>query len=367
MLSSYKKIFLLGFIITILLAIPFSVYIAQKRQNTTTKAAAATVLALEPAVNPIKVGDTLTLNITLDPNSANQVSFVKLSISYDASKFATFSGSLSPNPAASNAMKIVIDDAKYDSGKATISLSIGSDPTKAITTKTTIATLQLKATDVVTPSGPNFTFDAAPATQVLSIASTDQTSENVLSSTNPATVTVTGTAAPSSTPTLTPTVTPTKVPGTTGTVAPTLPPSSAAPVCTSLTTDVATNGFTPYTISFTATGSDTDGTISKISFNFGDTAQDLTTGGGIGTSSVSAQMMHVYVTPGIYTAYALLTDSTNDVSAQQTNCTQTITIAASQSAEITSTPVPTGDNKAIFSFGALGIIITIIGGALLLL
>jgi PKD repeat protein len=134
-----------------------------------------------------------------------------------------------------------------------------------------------------------------------------------------------------------------------------------------LTTDVATNGFTPYTISFTATGSDTDGTISKISFNFGDTAQDLTTGGGIGTSSVSAQMMHVYVTPGIYTAYALLTDSTNDVSAQQTNCTQTITIAASQSAEITSTPVPTGDNKAIFSFGALGIIITIIGGALLLL
>lgn len=116
-------------------------------------------------------------------------------------------------------------------------------------------------------------------------------------------------------------------------------------------------------------GSDTDGTIRKVSFNFGDSIEDLTGGGGIGTSSVSAQMLHAYKTPGIYTAYAILTDNNNNLSTQQDSCTKTITIGGSSQPNptiIVQPPLPpTGDGKIIFGLGTLGIVLTIIGGALL--
>ncbi|OGH24130.1 MAG: hypothetical protein A3B47_04655 [Candidatus Levybacteria bacterium RIFCSPLOWO2_01_FULL_39_24] len=365
--SSYKKIFLLGFIIVILIAIPFSVYLAQKRQQTTTKAAASTVLSFEPALATTKVGDILVLNIMLDPGvgtSANQVSFVKLSINFDPAKFTTLpTDSLKPSPESSNTLTTILDGPTYDNaaGKATLSLSIGADPTKAVTTKTKIAILQLKATNSTTPTTPNITFDSAPNTQVLSIASSDQTSENVLSTTIPAKVTVTSTAV---------TITPTSIPVTSAPGSPGLPPpssSSLTPVCSILGVNGLTNGTAPYPLTFTATGSDSDGTITKISFNFGDSIEDLTTGGGIGTSSVSGQLLHTYKTPGIYTAYAILTDNTNNLSVQQPSCTKTITITGLQTSPtiITQPLPPPGNGKIIFGLGAIGIIFTIIGSALL--
>ncbi len=241
--SSYKKIFLLGFIIVILLAIPFSVYIARQRQQATSKAAASTVLSFEPASSTIKVDDILTLNVILDPGSgalANQVSFVKLSINYDPAKFVRISESdttLTPNTDLTNALTSILEDPAYTSGSISISLSIGADPTKVITTKTKIAILKLKALSVTAPSNPSsITFGAD--TQVLSIATTDQTSENVLSTTTPATITinpaVSGVGSPTPTPTIssgstsTPTPTPTSAPlssgGTTASVTADLTP-----------------------------------------------------------------------------------------------------------------------------------------------
>lgn len=212
--SSYKKIFLLGFIAMVLVAIPFSVYVAQKRQQITSKAAASTVLSFEPASTTIKVGDILTLNIMLDPGigtSANQVSFVKLSLSFDREKFTTAGASLVPNPDFSNTLTTILEDPVFESGKASISLSIGADPTRAVTTKTKIAILQLKAASTTAPASPNVTFDPAPNTQVLSIASLDQTSENVLSTTVPAKVTIISELL-TSTPTPTPTPNPLAAP-----------------------------------------------------------------------------------------------------------------------------------------------------------
>lgn len=364
--SSYKKIFLLGFIITILVAIPFTVYLAQKRQQTTTKAAAATILSFEPAKTTVKEGETLTLNIMLNPGtgtSANQVSFVKLSINFDPSKFTTLPDSLKANPESSNKLTYIIDDPKYDNtaGKASISLSVGADPTNAIKVKTKIVTLQLKATAATAPTEPNLTFDSAN-TQVLSIASTDQTSENVLSTTIPATVTVTSVTV-STTPTITP------APGKTTTESAT-ESATLAPICSTLEVDGLTNGTALVfsSLTFTATGSAQIGTVSKISFDFGDSIiEDLTTGGGIGTGSVSGQLSHAYKTPGTYTAYAVLTDNSNNVS-KQTDCTRIISISPDESAQITQAPLePPGDGKTMLSLEILGIIITIIGGALLLL
>lgn len=366
MLSSYKKIFLLGFIITILIAIPFSVYMVQQRQQTNTKAAPSTVLSIEPATTTISAGDTLDLNIILNPGS-NQVSFAKFAISFDPKAFTVVNG-LTPN-AVGNTLVSIIDEAQTDNtaGKVSISLSIGSDPTKAVTSSTKVATFRVKGIAATAPTGPNFTFDTAN-TQILSIASSDQTSENVLSSTTPSTITVTA-AAVTPSPTITTTSAPTSAPTspyTTGTPSPT---PTLIPICSSLDIDGFANGAAPYPLTFTATGSDPNGIISKVTFNFGDSTEDLITGGGIGTSSVSAQLIHTYSTPGIYTAYATMTDNDNNLSIQQINCTKTITITSTQSAQITILPSlpPTGDGNTMLGLGILGVIITIIGGALLIL
>jgi hypothetical protein len=357
--SSYKKIFLLGFILVILIAIPFSVYVAQKRQTISTKAAKSTTLSFEPTSTTAKIGDTVNLDIMLDPGT-NLVSFAKLSIKFDASKFSA--DSLAQNQTG-NALKEPIDPPQYDNtnGKATISLSIGADPVNAIKTKTKIATLQMKAKAETISTGSSVTFDTtSDNTQVLSIANADGTSENVLLSAASSATIIIAAAAPTSTPV------PTSAPVPTGS-----PSSSSAPICSILEASGPTTGVAPYPLTLTATGSDSDGTISKISFNFGDSMEDLTTGGGIGTSSVSGQLSHTYNTPGTYTAYAILTDNSNTLSAQRDSCTKTITISSANT--IPTTPPtqqplpPTGDGKIIFGLGAMGVIFTIVGGVLLTL
>jgi len=388
--SSYKKIFLLGFIIVILIAIPFSVYIAQKRQQITSKAAASTQLSFEPASKTVKVGDILRLSIMLNPGAGtppNQVSFVKLTINFDPAKFTTIpetttDGSLKASSDSSNTLTTIIEDPKYESGKASISLSVGADPTRVVTAETEIAILQLKAIASTTPTNSSITFDVASNnTQVLSIAPSDQTSENVLknnmlSTTNTATITI-DSATTTTTPTLTPTPTSALTPTPTGTSS----TPSGAPTCASLNVDRSATGTAPYSLTFTVAGNDSNGTVSKASFNFGDgPIQDITTGGGLGTNSVNAQISHAYANAGIYTAYAILTDNNNNLSAQQDSCTKTITVNAAQassgsgSTQTTTQPLPTqatlpptGPGTKILGIGAIGAVLTLIGGALLML
>jgi hypothetical protein len=371
--SSYKKIFLLGFIIVILIAIPFSVYIAQQRQQKTIKAAASTTLSLEPASTTINVGETLTLNIMLDPGTgttANQVSFVKLSISYDPANFATISGSLALNPNSPNTLTTTVEDANYTDGKTTLSLSIGADPTRAVMIKTKIATLQLRAIAATTSTGSSVRFDSAPDTQVLSIASSDQTSENVLSTTSPATIIISSALIPTIIPTSTPASTP--IPTPTGTSS-----ASIAPTCTGLNADRSLTGAAPYALTFTAVGNDSDGTVSKASFSFGDgSVQDITAGGGIGTGFVNVPISHTYSNVGTYTASVTLTDNSNNLSVQQGNCAKIITVSSGSGpltpiSTVTQPPIqiplpPTGPGEKILGIGAIGVIFTVIGGILLI-
>jgi len=390
--SSYKKIFLLGFIVAILIAIPFSVYIAQKRQQTTSQASKSTILSLDPVSSAISVGDTLTLNVMLDPGAGptpNQVSFVKISVKFDATKFEkiTDGESLAPNPdspSSPNTLTAILEGPTYEAGKASISLSIGADPTKVVITKTKIAVLKLKAIAVATPTIPNITFYDPPETQVLSIAGSDGTSENVLSTTVPASVTIaqaaagtTPTAAPAS---VNPTAALTPTPSGTSSGSASL---EVAPICSGLNVDRATTGNAPYSLTFTAVGNDKDGTISKVSYNFGDgPVQTITTGGGIGTNSVNNQISHTYNNAGSYTAYAILTDNKNNLSEKIDSCAKTITVnlataigGGSAPQTIVSIPTqvpvatlaPTGDGKTMMNLGILGAIFTIVGGAFFIL
>jgi hypothetical protein len=369
-----KKFFVIGFLVVLLIAIPATIYLVQlNTKGATTKAAPSTVLSATTTNTTITVGSIVPIDIVADPGT-NAVSVVKLTISYDSTKLSTASGGLQPN---ASAFPTILDPVTYGPCTGnfctiTATFAIGADPTKAITTKTTVATVSFKAVTATDQGATNVTF--GNATTVYSVAQADQASENVLSSTTPLALTITTasavtgsvTPADTTTPTLIPTIelspTPTTDTGTAPTTA-----TNQNPLCTSLSVDqnVATPGGT---INFTANGNSPSGTISKATFNFGDgNILDVTQNGGIGTNNVSVQQAHAYTTEGTYTATSVMTDNNNAISNTAT-CTQTITIG-SGGAIITPTTTPktlpnTGPGDTFLILGAIGTVISIIGGVL---
>jgi hypothetical protein len=392
-----KKLFLIGFIIVLLVGIPISIYFLQKQQETRTRAEKSTNLTFTPdssQTNPIQksIGDSIPLDIMVNPGT-NLVSFVKLSIQYDADKLATDSaGAFEPN---TTVFPTILEGPIYSSGKIEVTLSVGPDPTKAVQSLAKAGTITFKAL-ANTVEGQPTVVTYSSTTQVLSIGSSDQASENVLSSTTPATIviggsspTVTGTPVPIPSGTLTPTVeltaTPTIVvtntptPGPTETPTPTFTPTPTGvgsinkePECSSLAVDRETTGVAPFAITFTANGTDSDGTISKANFNFGDGAisGDITTSGGIGTNSVNIATSHEYKNAGTYTASAVLTDNSGGVS-DSASCQQTIlvqnaagTTTTPGAATNTPTMAPTGSVSTAMGIGA-AVMFLIVGGGLL--
>jgi hypothetical protein len=136
-----------------------------------------------------------------------------------------------------------------------------------------------------------------------------------------------------------------------------------------LTTDLGTSGIAPYTLIFTAEGSDDDGTISKVTFDFGDgTIEDVTEGVEIGLSTITLQKTHTYDTAGNFEANVILTDDENSIS-EATTCTVEINITDDgEGGSLTSTPTPTiaapGPGDAIVGIGILGGVLFLIGALL---
>jgi hypothetical protein len=404
---SGKKLFLIGFILILLVGIPLSIYLLQQQQETRTRAQKSTVLKFTPDSStdaPIQknIDELIPLDIMVDPGT-NLVSFVKLQIQYDSEKLAP-EGS---DAFVANAVVFptVLEGPIYSDGKVEVTLSVGPDPTKAIQTLSKAGTLTLKAI-ANTADGQPTLVTYGISTQVLSIGTTDQASENVLSSSEPATIIIGGaelsgtlapiptgtisptpeisgeptteptdTPLPTTEPTATNTPSPTFGPTPTGTISATAGPN-ISPVCNSLAVDRATTGIAPFAIVFTASGSDADGTISKVNFNFGDgdISGDITTTGGIGTNSVNVQTSHEYQNAGTYTASAILTDNNSGVSSTD-SCQQTIIVQEGSTGGTgggtpTSTMTPTPTIAATGAFDtALGIgafaMFLIIGGGLL--
>lgn len=381
-----KKLLILGAVVILLIAIPLTVYLAQQQQDIRQRAAASTTLSFAPTSSqstPIqkKVGDATKLDVMMDPET-NWVSIVKLQISYDPSKLATSSAnttcqdSLCPNLAAFPA---VLDKPVYTPGNISVTLSIGADTTKIAQTITKIATVTFETVNsTTTPTQVSF----GNATKVFSSNEIDlesQSGESVLSATSNAFIAIA--AGP------TPTPTPTPIAGT-----------NQPPVCTALKVDRTPSGATPFSITFTADGRDSDGTISRASFDFGDgPVQDTTQGGGIGTNTVSTQLAHTYNNAGTFKALAILTDDKGGISTSSAACTQTITVTPSVGAgglgsgsgtsSATPTPLPTatptetptptptliqeqlpvaepGPSNTIIGVGIVGAILSIVGALL---
>ncbi len=367
---SGKKLLLLGFIVVLLVAIPITVYLVQQQQKTEIKAAPSTILSVVDvdtgsSSKTMAVGESANFKVVVNPGS-NQVSFVKFTLTYDSTKLDVQANGFTPNEGT---FPSILQGPTYAAGSVTVTMSIGGSLDKVIQTPKEAGTLTVTA--IGSTNGATTKIDFGTP-QVLSVGATDTFNENVFSSSVPAVITIDEGATPTVTPEPTPTpapsptpgptATPTVTPGPTGT-----PSANQLPSCTSLALNSSSTGTAPYALMLTANGNDTDGTVNKVTFNFGDgQVQDVTDG--VNTGSVSVQTSHIYSTAGTFTATAAMTDNSGGVSSTEL-CTQVITINGGGGAVITiaptNTPIPTmpptGPGSAIMTFGAVGAILSVIG------
>jgi hypothetical protein len=206
-----KKKALLILVIVSAIGIPLTLLTNRTKQELRTNANASTTLSFSPEstqANPIlkNKGETFPLDIIVNPGN-HQVTFVKIQVKFDQTKLAL----VAANPFIPNtdAFPLTIEGPVITKETLAVSVSIGGDPTKAIQTTTKLGTLYLKALENTTIVPTQITFTTL--SQALSSASTDQASENVLSSTTPAhiviggNITPTGGGNPSSGPSTNPT------------------------------------------------------------------------------------------------------------------------------------------------------------------
>lgn len=362
---SKKKLLLLGFLFVALLVIPLTVYLAQQQQDARSRADKTTTLKLTPASDSVKPGSQVSFDVELLPGT-NYVSIVVLGIKFDSTKLTPVENAFELNPASG---MTTLSGPEVEDDTVNVSLNF-SDTTKVIKcdsdpcTPTKLGTLTFTVNEDATGQ-TQISFD----NELVQIRSNkpgtaDGYSDNVFLNGAPAALEITGDTEPTASPN------PTDAPDPTTTISPTSTPDDITqdtdnenPVCEDLSADVATTGDAPYTTTFTAKGSDSDGTISKVSFNFGEgTVEDVTTGGGIGTATISASLAHTYNNGGEFTASAVLTDNNDGVS-DSDSCTLTMTISGDQTdSSATVTPLPdTGPREAIVGVGAIGGILTVIG------
>ena len=367
-IPSGKKFLLVGFVIVLLIAIPLTIYLVSQQQKTTKSSVPATNLSFSPGSKSVELGENATFDINIDPGT-NSVSFVKLLISYDATKLAIDGAGFAPN---TGVFSSVIQKPVYGPGTVSVTLSIGANA-PPVTKPAIIGTLTLKSIAATETVGTQLTF--GNQTQVLSVGATDQFNENVLSTSSPATVNITQVVT---SPTPTPTLTLTPAVQSTQSATPSsneislATPASAAeaPICSSFTADRALTGIVPFNVNFTMIGT-SSATMLKATFNFGDgQVTELTQADGIGTTSLNSLTSHVYNTGGTFSAFGTITDVNGAIS-QVGTCTLILTINPSSTQSATQiTPVvsplpPTGPNNIVV-IGIIGLFIVMIGTVLLL-
>lgn len=188
----------------------------------------STSINFNPTPQTVIVNDTVNLDIMLNPGT-NEVSFTKLVINYDPTKLSVLPAGPAICPAKPTdafcpnvlAFPLVLQGPIYSSGTISVTLSVGGSLQSVIRTSAKIATVTFQA---IAPTNPGTTQVSVnlQQSQALSTASTDYFNQNVLSSANPAIITITGTN-PSSTPTPIPSASATPTPA----ASPSPTPSSA--------------------------------------------------------------------------------------------------------------------------------------------
>lgn len=183
-----KPFIILGLFILGLVVLPVTVFLFQQRQNSQSQADKTVVLSFEPTsstATPLQIpaGTTFTLDVYVEPGTSS-VSYIKAEMLYDATKFESAGGFI-PNQ---EVFSQVVESPMPTPGKIITTLSIGSDLSKAVTSKTKIGTIALRALSNVPANGTSV-VSFGPETQALAVSTNSSFDENVIANTVPATIT----------------------------------------------------------------------------------------------------------------------------------------------------------------------------------
>ncbi len=177
----------MGILALVVLTIPLTIMTFSDRQNLRSKADKTVILSFAPestTSSPLQIpaGSTFSMDVMLDPG-ASSVSFIKTEIIYDPTKVEPAGGFI-PNQ---QVFSQIVSAPSNTSGKLSTALSVGSDTSKAVKSKTKIGTVVFKALSNVTE---NSTADIqfGSGSQALSISSNSSFDENVIANTIPATI-----------------------------------------------------------------------------------------------------------------------------------------------------------------------------------
>lgn len=384
---SRKKIFLFGFLLVLLLAIPLTVFVVQQQQETRTQADAATILQLcapedtncPPLLPPfgtrssqtIQKGEEVKVDVKVNTqtNSLTSLNFV---VNYDP-EFLTLKEEGFEQDAASGFVVIPGSIDTSSEGSVSVQMEINAaNPTPGISGVQKLGTLvfvatEATATEEIPDASTKVDFDQT-LTDARSSDASSEGNEPVIQSRIGSDIIITASEGE-------PTDEEEEDSNDDGEETDDTTDEDAEggvtnepPVCDSFTVDPEASTSAPLIVTFTAEGSDSDGIIDKIGFSFGDgNTKDLTETGGIGEeSAASAELSHTYQNAGNFTATATFTDD-DGAASDIGSCSKVISITASGSAQITPTPTPeptlppTGPEKTIVGVGILGAILTILG------
>lgn len=184
-----KKLLLVGLLALAVVGLPTTVFIFQQQQETRSRAAKTVILSYTPTFtrdHPMQIpaGTTFSLDVFVDPGESS-VSFIKTEMLYDSSKFE-LAGGFIPNQ---EVFSQILESPTNTPGKIVMTLSIGSDTTRALRAKTKVGTLTLKAL-VTAPANTQTDVTFGPSSQALSVNSNDSFNENVIASTQPITIAI---------------------------------------------------------------------------------------------------------------------------------------------------------------------------------
>src|SRR5436190_10402194 len=148
-----KRFLIVGIIGILVIGGTLAVWITRQQTQQRSKAAPSTTISFNPSSQTVGVNQTVNADIILNPGQ-NQISVLKLVMTYDANKFDKTNASLTPILASpdldSQGFVQILESPVTDACtgttcKMSVTLSIGTSPTKVITKPLKIATISLKA------------------------------------------------------------------------------------------------------------------------------------------------------------------------------------------------------------------------------
>jgi hypothetical protein len=178
---------LLYLLLFLLLGTFLLIFYLQKQHESRGQAEGGSSISFSPtstSKSPLTytTGSTFTVDVMLDPGP-QAVTFVKLLLNYDPLVLSLADGTNSVQ-INNTAFPSIAEGPVVSSGRIGVSMMIGTDITKSITSPTRMATLTFKSLNATKRTPTSITVD--PATLVLSSSELAEVSENVLSTTSPA-------------------------------------------------------------------------------------------------------------------------------------------------------------------------------------